>query len=158
MNNEHIPNYYSAQVLYGYLTFHEYKIESNGIWKTVFSNLFHSIGFEEIMQMLLNKSPNVSAVDNDNSSALMYAAEKGIDANFPINTIGWLSCLLWTQFGIKSTTRHDIINKLLLGSEKIVEMLIAKKAKINTINRNAHSALDYAYNATGGKSISYSQE
>lgn len=30
-------------------------------------------------------------------------------------------------------------------------MLIAKNAKINSINKDGYSALDYAYNATEGK-------
>ena len=40
-----------------------------------------------------------------------------------------------------------------LGYTKVVEILIAKGARINILNKMHFSALDYAYNATEGKEI-----
>lgn len=37
------------------------------------------------------------------------------------------------------------------GHDKVVKTLIHNRAKINTINRNGFSALDFASNATRGK-------
>lgn len=49
-----------------------------------FSLSIYSIGFVNIVQMLIDKSANVNAVDDENRSALQYAAEKGNEQFFSI--------------------------------------------------------------------------
>lgn len=56
---------------YGIYNFHFVKITI----KIIFTISF--IGFERVVQMLIEKGANVNAVDGKNYSALLYAVEKG---------------------------------------------------------------------------------
>lgn len=101
------------------------------------------IGFDEIVQMLIDKDAHLNAVDDQSNSALHYAAENGK------LKIYWVYFNTIQMFGTLSNFYSSAANSF-KGFLKIVQMLVEKGAKLDIVNKGGSTVLDAAFHATKG--------
>lgn len=93
----------------------------------IIPSIYSFIGYEKIVQMLIEKRVNINAVDDDNTSALMLAAVHGNTQNiFDCNKISLL--IIINQFNIA-------------GHKRVVEVLIDNMADTNIVHKFNNTAL-----------------
>lgn len=95
------------------------------------------VGFEKIVQILIEKGANVNGMNNDGSSALSFAADEG-------SVVNVFNCNKKPIFLIKYWNKRVQFDDA--GHEAVVRLLVQNGAQVNTSNKHNDAALNLALN------------